>query len=387
MKIIQYSQHVLGMGHFFRSREIAAGLSAKGNNQVILASGGTAVDMPLPNNVRCMNMPALVMDNSFLGFFNPDGRDVEEVQQERTAMLFDLFEKERPDVFLVELFPFGRKKFRFELLPLLQAIKGGRFGEIKVICSLRDILVERDDQEKYENRVLETLNKYFHAVIVHSDPQVIRLEQTFPALDRLDIPLKYSGYVASPAPSKDRFALRSELGIPADYPYILVSAGAGSVGGPLMRAAAEAFQHLIEEYPKARMKMFTGPGLDEDSYSMLRRAEIHGLEVQRFTPCLPDHMAACDLSISMAGYNTTMNILASRVPALVLPFNANREQTLRAQLLEKRGLLAVLSPQNLDPARLCSRMRSMLDDEKRPAGPCPDLKGADATRILIERLF
>ena len=35
------------------------------------------------------------------------------------------------------------------------------------------------------------------------------------------------------------------------------------------------------------------------------------------------------LSISLAGYNTLMDILATRTPALVYPYMANREQNMR----------------------------------------------------------
>ena len=62
--------------------------------------------------------------------------------------------------------------------------------------------------------------------------------------------------------------------------------------------------------------------------------------------------AAADLSVSMGGYNTTMNILASGVPALVWPFGQNREQRLRAERLADLGALRVLEDEDLHPDRL-----------------------------------
>jgi predicted glycosyltransferase len=49
MKIIQYSQHVLGIGHFMRSLEISRALS---DHEVILVTGGVPVDTHLPKQKK-----------------------------------------------------------------------------------------------------------------------------------------------------------------------------------------------------------------------------------------------------------------------------------------------------------------------------------------------
>jgi len=50
--------------------------------------------------------------------------------------------------------------------------------------------------------------------------------------------------------------------------------------------------------------------------------------------------AALSCSVSQAGYNTILNILAARVPAVVVPFASERETeqaALRAERLAARG--------------------------------------------------
>ena len=80
----------------------------------------------------------------------------------------------RPDVLIIELFPFGRNGFSFELLPLLEADpERGSLPSCRVVCSVRDILVEKKDQQKFEARVVDRLNRFFDAVLVHGDPAVI----------------------------------------------------------------------------------------------------------------------------------------------------------------------------------------------------------------------
>ena len=59
MRIFLYCQHVLGIGHFFRTLEICKALK---NHDVVLVSGGPVVDTPLPDHVKELRLPGLMMD-------------------------------------------------------------------------------------------------------------------------------------------------------------------------------------------------------------------------------------------------------------------------------------------------------------------------------------
>jgi predicted glycosyltransferase len=98
-------------------------------------------------------------------------------------------------------------------------------------------------------------------------------------------------------------------------------------------------------------------------------------------------MAEARLSISQAGYNTVMDILATGARALVLPFaeGAESEQTLRARLLAERGLLALLEPP-FEPARLGGAIDAALLRPPPPANGI-DLGGAAATARVIQGLM
>src|SRR5205085_12450591 len=99
-----------------------------------------------------------------------------------------------------ELFPFGRRKFADELLPLLEEARADRARQPLVVCSLRDILVRaRVEQRKHDARAVETANRYFDAVLVHSDPAFARLEESLGSHERLAVPVHYTGFVL-PAP-------------------------------------------------------------------------------------------------------------------------------------------------------------------------------------------
>jgi len=379
MKIVQYCQHVLGIGHLFRSLEISRALS---DHEVILVTGGPQVDTGLPAHFREVRLPDLQMNQEFKGLFSSQkDSSLEQIKADRQKHLLALFESEKPDIFLIELYPFGRKAFRFELDPVLAALGNNDLPPCGVICSVRDILVEKEDQFKHESRVVKTLNGYFDAVLVHADPNLAQLGETFDQFDKIEIPVVYTGYIA-PQPEPDAAQkIRRQLQIGADELLIITSAGGGNVGAPLLKAAVQAFNQLAVN-KTCHLKVFTGPFLESGDLGDLEKMAGHNVQIEQFTPDFLSYLAAADLSVSMGGYNTTMNILATGVPALVWPFPQNREQRLRAGRLAKEGVLRVIEGEDLRPDRLAGLMDQMLASPHRLPGKF-DLDGAVYTARWI----
>jgi len=379
MKIAFYCQHVLGIGHFFRSLEICRALA---RHQVVLITGGPRLDVVLPPHVTEVRLPALEMDCEFKALHAAAGADLDAIRWERRQRLWTLFETERPDLFLIELYPFGRRAFRMEIDPVLEAMADGRLPRCGVACSVRDILVEKAAPEVREARTVAVLNRFFDGVLVHADPRLVRLEETFSRLREIRIPLTYTGFI-TPMPAADaRQRIRSELGLaPADR-LIVVSAGGGRVGMPLLEAAVAAFRYL-DRPGKTVLQVFTGPFLPDEDFERLTHAAGPDMVVSRFTPEFLSYLAAADLSVSMAGYNTTMNLLAARIPALVWPFSQNREQRLRSERLEALGALRLLQDADLEPSRLAARASGLLERPQR-VETAVDLNGAQATARWID---
>src|SRR5581483_9524888 len=151
-KLMFYCQHVLGMGHLIRSLEIVRGL--------------TAFDVCFLNGGESLAGFAPPPDADFRELHSADGLlSLEEVREARRDQILAAYERFRPDVLVIEMFPFGRRKFAFELLPLLERAKSSR---TKVVCSLRDILVGKRNQQRFEEEVCQTIRQYFDLVLVHS---------------------------------------------------------------------------------------------------------------------------------------------------------------------------------------------------------------------------
>lgn len=301
-----------------------------------------------------------MMDKEFSNLLTVErGESVDNVKNQRKRILFDVFKKEAPDFFLIELYPFGRKAFRFELDPILEGIRDGHLGQCKVVCSLRDILVEKKDTEAYEDRVVNILNRFFDALLVHSDPSVISLKQTFSRIKDISIPLVYTGFVTPKPLPEAGINLRKRIGLSKNDHLIVVSAGGGKVGFDLMSSVMKALS-LLQSRKTLHSYIFTGPFLNNDDFRELKSSADEKTHIERFTDDFLSFLAAADLSVSMAGYNTCMNLLAADVPALIRPFAQNREQRMRAERLTGLGTLKILEDHDLKPSRLAKIMEHFL---------------------------
>ena len=361
MKVLIYCQHIWGVGHLFRILEICKALRG---NRVVMVTGGPQSNVSLPDHVREFRLPGLMTDRHFSGLFPTDkSKTLNQVKKERHRLFYDFFEKEGPDIFLVELYPFGRRAFHFELAPILEGIRNENLCRSRVVCSVRDILVEKKDQVTYEKKVVDLLNRYFDALLVHADPNLVKLDETFSRIEDITIPVVYTGYV-TPTTSQDAgHRLRQRLGISSDDRFIVASAGGGKVGIVLLQPVIEALK-LINTRTPVHLHIFTGPYMPEEEFKQLADHNHNNLHVSRFTPEFLSYLVAADLSISMGGYNTSMNILATRVPSLIWPYPGDREQGLRAERLARIGAVTVIMEKDLHPARLADLIKQVL--EQRP---------------------
>jgi predicted glycosyltransferase len=376
MNILFYCQYVWGMGHFFRSLELAKALVG---HHVVLVAGGREVHVDLPGHITLSRLPALYMDEAFTTLFAGDSdRKVEDIQRQRRKLLVHLFETFRPDVFVVELYPFGRTAFGFELDPILEQIRGGLFGSLKCVCSLRDILVEKRDAKAYEERVLNKLNGFFDVLLVHSDPNIIRLEETFARVDDIRIPVVHTGFVAPRLEPDAGLRLRQELGVSSAQSLIVASAGGGRSGFPLLSCVLDAAR-MLRSTRFLRLEVFAGPFMDQAEYEKLTVKAGDNVRVRRFTDRFLDYLGAADLSVSLAGYNTCMNLLVTGVPCLVHPYSRQREQPLRVQRLQAFIPMQLIQTCDLEPHGLSRQMEYMLAAPRSQTAAAPNVDGAANT--------
>ena len=365
-RIFFYVQHLLGIGHLKRAAAIARALAEAGAS-VDFVLGGAPVSGIAPAGARVVQLPpAIASDAQFTNLLDEAGNKVDESwKARRKQTLLAAFEEAKPDIVLLEMYPFGRRQFRFELLPLLDRI-AGQYPKPLVAVSVRDILVDKGRMDR-AREAADIVKKHVDQVLVHGDPSLTRLDLTFPLAREIADKLTYTGFVVERPVAADPFADREDG-------EILVSAGGGAVGFPLLAAAIRAKR--LTRHRQRRWRIVTGanlPAADRKELDKLAAGDP-GITIEGFRADFGSLLATCQLSVSQGGYNTIMELIATRCPSVVVPFaeGGESEQTLRARMLVERQVLSMVDPEFLTAGTLAAA----IDAVRPPAELALNLDGA-----------
>lgn len=371
MKILFHVQHLLGIGHDRRAALVARALAAAGG-AVTLVRGGHPVPGVDYGPAAVIQLPPVrAADGSFKVLLDETGAPIDDAWRDRRrAAALNALVSVAPDVLLVESFPFARRAFRFELIPLLQA---ARARGVRTAVSVRDILVTKPDPARLDE-VVDTVTRFVDRVLVHGDPDLIPFGATFPAADRIADRIIYTGYVAAPPPAvADGGDGRGE---------VVVSVGGGAVGVPLLRAALGA--RALSTARDGVWRLLAGPDVPDSAFAALVAEAPPGVVVERARRDFPALLARCRLSVSQAGYNTVMDLLQAGCRSVVVPFatGGETEQATRARLLAERGRLTVVDEATLSPATLAAGIDAALAAPE-PASLPMTLGGAERTAQIL----
>lgn len=340
-----YVQHLLGIGHLMRARQIAEALANVGFD-VHLVSGGMPIGERQPRGVHTIQLPPIRVDDaSFTPLRDADGTPIDEAyRQNRRELLLAAYESAAPAAVMFETFPFGRRALRFELVPLLERIDEARPRPL-VVASVRDILQVQQKVER-EREMLEWAKRWFDVILVHGDPRFARFEDTFPLAAELGPPMHYTGFVlARGEPQSEAASARRE---------VVVSAGGGGVGIELLAAALAAQKH--SRFGHLPWRVLAGPNIAVAGFERLLREAGAGAVVERSRVDFGVLLRQAFISVSQAGYNTVLDVVVSGARPVVVPFTGNgeTEQRARGERLRDFGLAVIVDDTQLTPATLAA---------------------------------
>jgi predicted glycosyltransferase len=374
--LLFHCQHSLGMGHLVRSLALACGLTER-FDVTLLNGGRLPAGTTVPPGVALVDLPSLGHDAEHRLVSHSPGRSVEDVQRARARLVLETFHRVHPAVVVVELYPFGRRKFEFELRPLLDAAACARPRPL-VVSSVRDILVRRDDGGGHDEWAVARANEHLDAVLVHGDPVFARFEESFRPATPLAVAVHHTGFVVPPRPGdRRRRGVRSRL---------LASAGGGMVGEGLLAIAAEAAPAL-----HARTGLSTtlvaGPFLPDSARRHLRARAGAAVTVLDRVDDLCGEIARSTVSLSQGGYNTTLDVVRAGRPAVFVPFAAagEDEQTRRAERMATLGVLRCVPASELTPTRLVDEVVAALAAPPQPVRL--DLGGSARSATILAGLL
>ena len=374
-------QHLLGSGHLVRMRRVAEALVQRGH-AVCLVSGGTAV-AGATGGYRTWQLPILkTAAGDFRSLLTADGRVADAAWLAgRRRQLLALVERQRPQVLVVESYPFGRKQLAQEIQAMLCLAHAQR-PRPAVVCSIRDVLQRRS--ERREQQTQQLVQRYFDRVLVHGDAQWLPLSASYRLADGIADKVCYTGYVTQ-SDCEQSDCGQSEPGAAADgRDEVIISAGGGAVGERLLRCVLRAGQAVGTG--GRTWRVLVGGGVDEAVFNRYRQGAGAGLIVQRNRRDFPLLLRRCALSVSQAGYNTCTDILTAGCRAVLVPYarDGETEQRQRAAVLAAKAGCLVLPESRLSTRRLVDTLARALD-ATRPRPCIPAMDGADRSALLIEQ--
>ena len=338
MRALIHVNHLLGTGHAFRACGLGKALAKEGVS-VTIATGNILPDTIDLHGLTIHQLPiAKAIDHNFSALADENGNEIDDRWRERRASSFyKLWSEFDPDILITEHFPFGRQKLFFELEPVLEAIKQIKPRTL-VVSSIRDILVTKFDPKK-EQLMAQIFQKYYDSVLVHADKNIVQLESSFRFVDEIADKIHYVGYLYTGKIPNSAIKHRKK--------EIIVATGGGAFGFKLLETAIDAkqFSKRATDY---HWRIFCGPNLPPTSVTDLKCNLPSGVTIEFNRKEYVDILANSSGSISQAGYNTVLDILQSRVPAVLVPSEVNQnEQRRRAEILSERKLAVVVDEENL----------------------------------------
>jgi predicted glycosyltransferase/nucleoside-diphosphate-sugar epimerase len=383
-RLMIYSQDGLGLGHLRRASSIATEFLKQEPAGWVL----TTSDSPLGTLLRdipnhdYLKLPSIVKAGP--GDWHPLSLplDFGHLRQLRSRLIHEAAMAFAPDVLLVDHMPHGAMG---ELIPVLDALRG---GPTRVVLGLRDIIdaphVVR--QRWQAEGAYDALARYYDEVLIYGSQDVFDVCSAYDWPDNLAALAHYCGFVCTPQAPDDpkRMRARRLAGVPRGA-MIAAMAGGGADAHELMSTLLDALPAIHAERPCV-LEIVTGPFMpDAQRLDLKRRAEALPVRMRTLVRNPLSRVAAADLVVAMAGYNTTMEVLRQGTPALLVPRRGpSSEQRMRASQFAQRGWVSQLDPDDLRPDRLADAVLAALTPEPAPrASSPPDL---DGLARAVERL-
>ncbi len=316
-----YSHHNFGIGQFQRAAVLADAFSkSQGIDVTLLSSGSPPPSEFMPHGAKFVQLPAEFKSTPQSTTTTEPGTSHADTYAKRREIILAEFSRAAPDIFITGLFPFAPFSLSETLLPVLKHIRAN-YPACLVVCSARDIpILTREDVSKYDFMpAAELLSTHYDLLCVHADKSL----SEFRAGGLLEnfstkVPISYTGYVVDMRATKQSSAGNGK---------ILITVGGGRDGGDVIRAAIAALE-LVQQKMPLDVLVNTGPFSTPSSFE-----EQTSYSVKKTIPHLSQTIAQSDLVICMAGYNTTAEVFASGLPAILIPRKNSYEQVTRARLV------------------------------------------------------
>jgi predicted glycosyltransferase len=366
-RVLIYSHDTFGLGNIRRMLEVARHLVQTTPEVSVLVLTGSPMlhAFRIPQRVDYVKLPCLARDVNGRYSARSLPLGLSETVRLRANLIKSAIADFAPDLVLVDKKPFGVED---ELCGAFEALPRSAHRP-RLALLLRDILDSAEATRRVwqKNGCFEAIEAYYDQVLVVGSPEVfdLRREYAFPPFAAAKV--RYCGYIARERASRSRAEVRRELGVNDTEPLLLVTPGGGEDGHALVAACLDSLRAWpLAQHP--RTHIVCGPEMAEGLRAAIVQASagIGRVSTQVFSDDMMSLIGAADVALTMGGYNTVCELLASGRRAVIVPrTQPGHEQLLRAQRMAEHGWLRMLHPSAVTPASLMHALREQLDAHAR----------------------
>lgn len=256
-KLLVYSHDTFGMGNIRRMLALSEYLiETTPDISILLITGSPVIhDLRLPERLDYIKLPCLTRTASNVYSAKTLGTGIEETMRLRADLILAAAMHFRPDLVLVDKKPCGVKN---ELARTLEYLKMQSNARIALV--LRDILDSPENTIPVWNShcYSEQIASYYDKVFVLGVPEIFdpRVEYALPPA--VSAKTVFCGYLGKRRAVTSRAAMRKELGVASDERLVLVTAGDGEDGHPIVQTYCAALPE-IDRLGRIRSVIITGP--------------------------------------------------------------------------------------------------------------------------------
>jgi predicted glycosyltransferase len=395
MRILFHYTHKQTLGHTTRSIALATALARHGAEVLILQGGVPQPFIRFPKNCEVVDIP-LPFDTR--SSFQSRGVPVDAAK--RAQFILKAAADFCPDVLITEFFPFGRLAYMPELLPTLRYL---RKKNTRIIASIGYPLLV--DLDRLEDKNFAALHRaifaFYDSFLIHTpeglETSYIQKTIRSPVLSRsyatvmkdLKKRIIYTGYVF---PEKMITGGTQLPALKTSASTIVISRGGGAVYPKLITLAIEA-QRLIDD--QTCTIIACGPATTAEEMSLfqscLKPQDKTRVFVADHLADLDDHLRTCRVSVSLCGYNTSVQLMRHGTPSVIVPYQnslsktSTNDQIARAQLLQEKFSNIILDYDTMTAQSLADSIKKQMSSPRPNPAPKEWFNGADvAARFVVQ---
>lgn len=360
--ILMYSHDTYGLGHIRRTMAIASHLKAPSINILILTGSPIVGRFTFPEQIDFVRIPGMIKKTNdeyqplSIKIHPHHALDIRKNIITATAKTF------RPHLFIVDKEPLGMKK---EVLPTLQWLRRNS-PRTHTILGLRDVMDDREtvraDWRKKD--IYNVLEKLYTEIWVYGHREMYDPVAEYAISENVASKIHYTGYIPRKVPTADAVGrVKKEVSRNNGRKLVVVTGGGGGDAYPLMKA----YLNMLEQSSAAsalRSVLIAGPFMPKsDRKRLVRKGRRLGVTVHRFYRRMEEILAAADLVVGMAGYNTLCEILSQKTLALLIPRETPRkEQLIRSQIFSRKSLADYIPWSQVSPQALHDKVFYLLEN-------------------------